>query len=201
MKVANILTNNKISVSDEFNVVTTMGDIIHGLPTLIIGYDYVNKHYPDFDITNICLEKDLYWTFKRTERRDKFEEDLNWFITKIYTDLTKQINYVFVDPIQQQTKTLYKIIRKIKNIEYKITYVHGDMIYVYGDNLIFGIDLKLLKFMSIDTNKIKDKLKRISSVFLDDNKILIEYRKNVGMLGYQVRYIPFLYSITHGKNK
>jgi len=200
MKVANILTTNKISVSDEFNVVTAMGDIIHGLPTLIVGYDYVNKHYPNFDITNIQLEPNLYWTFKRTERRDKFEEDLNWFITKIYSDLTAKISYVFVDPIQLKTKSLYKIIRKINNLEYKVTYVHRDMIYIHGENLIFGIDLSLLRFMSIDVDKVKDKIKKISSVFLDDNKILIEYRKNVGMLGHQVRYIPFLYTISHGQN-
>lgn len=79
MKVANIITTQKISVSDEFNVVTAMGDIIHGLPTLMVGYDYVNKHYPKFDITNRLVEPNLYWTFKRTERRDKFEEDVEWF--------------------------------------------------------------------------------------------------------------------------
>ena len=100
MKVANIVSTSKVSVSDEFNVVKAMDDIIHGLPTLIVGYDYVNKHYPDFDITDICLGPDLYWTFKRTERRDKHEEDLIWFITKAFEDLTSKVNYVFVDPIQ-----------------------------------------------------------------------------------------------------
>ena len=193
MKVANILTTQKISVSDEFNVVTVMDDIIHGLPTLIVGYDYVNKHFPNFDITNIQLEPNLYWTFKRTERRDKFEEDLNWFKTKVYLDLIKNVNYIFIDPIQQRTPTLWKILRKINSLKYKVTFVHQSMIYIYGENLIFGIDLKLLKFMSMDINKIKNKIKRISDVFLDDNKILIEYRKNVGMLGEQVRFIPFLF--------
>lgn len=200
MKIANIVTTQKISVSDEFNVVTAMGNIIHGLPTLIVGYDYVNKHYPKFDITNSQLEPNLYWTFKRTERRDKFEEDLNWFITMVYDDLTKKIKYIFVDPIQLKPRSLRKIIRKLHTMEYKVTYVHGDMIYIHGEDLIFGIDMKLLKFMSMNVEKIKDKIKTLSNVFLNDNKILIEYRKNVGMLGYQVRYIPFLYTISHGQN-
>ena len=200
MKVANIVSTSKVSVSDEFNVVKAMDDIIHGLPTLIVGYDYVNKHYPDFDITDICLGPDLYWTFKRTERRDKHEEDLIWFITKAFEDLTSKVNYVFVDPIQQKTKVLWKILRKIAVIENKVSYVHGNMIYIYGENLIFGVDLKLLHYMGMNTDKIKTKIKQISSVFLDDNKILIEYKKNVGKLGTQVRYIPFLYSIKNGQN-
>lgn len=200
MKLANIVTTNKISVSDEFNVVTAMGDIIHGLPTLIVGFDYVNKHYPAFDITNIQVEPNLYWTFKRTERRDKFEEDLDWFKTKVYSDLTNKVNYIFFDPIQMQIKTIWKIIRKIYSIEYKVAFVNNQMVYIYGDNLIFGIDLSLLSYMGMNTNKIKDKIKHICDVFLNDNKILIEYRKNVGLLGNQVRYIPFLYTISHGQN-
>jgi hypothetical protein len=71
MKVANIVSNNNINVSEEFNVVKSMDEIIHGLPTLIIGFDYVNKNYPDFNILDIELEPNLYWTVKKTERRDE----------------------------------------------------------------------------------------------------------------------------------
>ena len=200
MKLANIVSINTPSVSDTINVVKTMDEIIHGLPTLIIGYDYINKHYPDFDITNISLGPDLYWTFKRTERRDKYDEDLNWFISKIYIDLIKDISYIFVDPLQYNKKTLVKIIKKIKSLENKISYINDEMVYIYGEKYIFGVDLKLLKYMSIDSTKIKNKIKQISTVFLDDNNILIEYKKSVGMLGTQVRYIPYLYSITNGQN-
>jgi len=195
MKVANIVSTNKIDVSDEFNVVKTLDETTNGLPTLIVGYEYVNKHYPDFDISNFCLGPDLYWTFKRTERRDKFEEDLNRFIKKVYKNLTNDIVYIFVDPIQYKTKTLIKIVRKIYSLKNIISFVNGEMIYLYSGNFIFGIDLKLLKFMSFDIDKIKNKIKSISSDFLDDNKILIEYKKTVDALDNQVRYIPFLYSI------
>jgi hypothetical protein len=48
-------------------MVKTMGEVIHGLPTLIIDYNYVEKNYPNFDIGTNCLSKDLYWTFKKTK--------------------------------------------------------------------------------------------------------------------------------------
>ena len=200
MKVANIVSTSNINVSDDFNVIKSINDIIDGLPTLIVGYDYVVKNYPDFDVTDICLGKNLYWTVKRTEGRDKFEEDLVWFKTKVYQDLMGSINYVFIDPIQQQPKTLVKIIKKIFSIKNKVSYVHDDMIYIYGDNLIFGLDLKLLNYMKINGIKIKNRIKAISTVFLEDNNIFIEYKKNVGRLGNQVRYIPYFYSIIHGEN-
>ncbi len=78
--------------------------------------------------------------------------------------------------------------------------MHGDMIYIYGDKLIFGLDLKLISYMKMNSIKIKNKIKSISTVFLEDNNIFIEYKKNVGKLGNQVRYIPYFYSLIHGKN-
>ena len=74
------------------------------------------------------------------------------------------------------------------------------MFYVYSDNLIFGIDLKLLKYIGLNCDKIKEKIKSISNVFLSDNEILIEYKKCVETLNNRVRYIPYLYFIRNGKN-
>ena len=200
MKVANIVSTNKINVSDEFNVVSSVNNIIHGLPTLIIGIETVIKHYPDFNILDICLEPNVYWTFKRNEKRDKFQEDLDWFMRKVFNDLMSDIIYIFVDPIQHQTKTLIKIVRKIATLKDSVAYVHGEMIYIYGERMIFGVDLKLLRYMGADVEKIKNKIKDKCVVFLDDVKILIEYKKDVETLGNKVRYIPYLFTIRNGQN-
>ena len=200
MKVGNIVSQNKVKVSDDFNVVKSMDEIIHGLPTLIVGYDYVNKNYPDFDITSNSLDIDIYWTFKRTERRDKYEEDLSLFVSISYNKLVQNIDYIFIDPIQYSKKKMYKILRKLYSLKNKISYLNNNMIYIYSENLIFGIDLKLASFTGSDSTKIKNKIKEISSVFLDDDKILIEYRKNVGLLSDKVRYVPFLFSLRNGQN-
>jgi hypothetical protein len=200
MKIANIVSKTKINVNEEFNLVESMDEIIHGLPTLIIGFDYVNKHYPDFDILNSELEPNVYWTFKKTERRDKHEEDLIWFENKVYSDLAKAIKYVFVDPIQYNKKSLIKIIRKIYSLDKAITFINDKMIYIYGDNLIFGIDLKLLHFVGLDINKIKYKIKTKSIVFLGESEILIEYKNYIDELGLQVKYLPFLYFIRNEQN-
>jgi hypothetical protein len=200
MKIANIFSKSNVEAPQDFNVVTSFSDIIEGLPTLIVGYDYVNEHYPDFDITDICLGDNFYWTFRKTEKRDKYEQDLKWFITKVYADLTNELSYIFVDPIQYRGKTLVKIIKKIYSLDNIISYVNDEMIYIYGDKLIFGIDLRLLTYMGVDTKKIQSKIKAVSTVFLDNSDIFIEYKNTISSLDNKARYLPFLYSIRNGQN-
>ena len=197
--IANIVSKNSVDVSQDFNVVDSIDNIILGIPTLIVGFDLTESLYPDFDILDICVKDNIYWTFKKIEKRDKYNEDLDWFITKVYSDLTKDINYIFVDPILLKPKTLIKIVRKIYSIEFLTTYVYNDMLYIYGDKIVFGIDLKLFKFIGFNTKKLKDKIIHISTDFLDDDDILIEYKNIVETLGNSVRYIPYLFNIRNGQ--
>jgi hypothetical protein len=115
-KIANIVSTHKVDVSEYFNVVESMDQIIHGLPTLIVDYYYVDKNYPNFDIGDSRLEDNLYWTFKKTHKRDKYNEDLDCFVRFVYYNLIKDINYLFVDPIQYPYKSLRKENRRQRKI-------------------------------------------------------------------------------------
>ena len=198
--IANIVSKNSINISQDFNVVESMDNIINGLPTLIVGVDLTESLYPDFDILDRCIEENMYWTFKKTEKRDNFNQDLDWFITKVYTDLIKKVNYVYIDMIQYKKQTLIKIVRKIYSLKNIVTFIHNDMVYLYGDNIIFGLDLKLYKYMGMNVIKLKDKIKLISTDFLSDSEILIEYKNIVDTLNGKIRIIPYLYSIRNGQN-
>ncbi len=197
MKIANIVTDTKLTLTNQFNVVNSMDEIIHGIPTLIIGFKLVNHLYPNFDILNIEVEKNIYWTFKKNEKRDKYNDDLNWFIEKVYNDLTKNCNYIFVDLIQLKNVSLIKIFKKIKSINKIISYIDNDMVYISGENLIFGVDLNLVEYVGLDRNKIINKIKNISNVFLCNNEIIIEYKRYYDELGLPIKYIPYLYSINN----
>ena len=195
MILANIVSDTKINVSQDFKVVDSLNDILEGLPTLIVGYERVNKLYPDFDITTNKINDKTYWTFKKNEKRDKYEEDLRWFIKKVYSDLINNLSYVFVDPLQYRKKTLIKIIKKILSSKNIISYLHDEMVYVYTDNIIFGVDLKLFKFLGFNIDKIKNKIKSISTVFLVKDEILIEYKNIISFFDNKIRYLPYLYFI------
>lgn len=198
--VANIVSTNKLIVPEEFNVVGDYSKIIPELPTLIIGYELVIKHYPDFNILDRCLNTDIYWTFKKTEKRDKFEEDLNWFISKVYKDLSNKLIYIFIDPIQHNKTVIRKVLKKIVSLDDVVSLITENMIYLQGENFIFGIDLKLCDYIGLNTNKIKGKIKKISTIILEEKDIFIEYKTRLKYLDDQMRFIPFLYLVKNGKN-
>jgi hypothetical protein len=200
MKFANIVTKTEINISSDFNVVESMDEIIHGLPTLIIGFDLTDKIFPNYDVGNIKVAENIYWTTKKTENRDKLNIELEWFKQFAYYEQIKNVNYVFVDPIQYKKNSLLKILRKIYSLPNKITYQHKDMLYIYSDNFIFGVDLKLLKYMGFDTSKLLTKIIAKSSVFLEDENIFIEYKQIIDELDNQIRFIPYLHSILNEKN-
>jgi len=198
MKIANIVSTTNINVSNDFNVVKSLGEIIQGLPTLIIGWDFVKKNYPDYDILTKKLEENLYWTFKKTEDRSKHEEDIYNFVENTYRNLINGIEYVYVDPILFSRRKIKKIITKIKGLKEIISYEHKGMIYIYGEKLIFGVDLSILEYMGFNTCKVKNKIITISNIFLTYDTIFIEYKKKVENLDNQIRFLPYLYSIDNG---
>ena len=192
MRLGNIVSKNKITAPIDFNVVTSIDDIDAELPTLVVGYDYVNKNYPDFDILDISLSENVYWTFKRTEKRDKFEKDLSWFISKTYNELVKDLVYISVDPIQQKKRTILKIIRKIYSLNDKVTYIDDNMVFIYSDKLIFSLDLKLYKFIGINTEKLINKLKSNSRLNVTNEDIGKEEKDILFFLNNKKMYVPFL---------
>lgn len=200
MVLANIVSNNDLNTSSDFKVVSSIDNIIDGLPTLIVGYDNVKKYFPDFDITSNKISEDVYWTFKKNEKRDKYQEDLNFFTKKVYTDLINDLSYVFVDPIHYGKKSMKKILRKIYSSNIIVSYEHDDMIYIYADKIIFGVDLKLLKFIGFNILKVKTKIKSISTVFLEKNEILIDYKIIMSFFDNKFRYLPYLYFIKNEQN-
>jgi hypothetical protein len=198
MKLGNIVSKTNVEISNDFNVVKSMDDIIQGLPTLIIGWDYVKKHYPDYDIIDRQLGHNLYWTFKKTEKRDFHEEDIYNFIQKIYTGIIENVSYVFIDPLITKRKTIKKILKKINSSNDVTSYQHDNMVYIYCDCIIFGVDLNLMEFIGLDKDKVISKIKIKSKYFLSKFTIFIEYKNRVENLDSQVKYVPYLYLIENG---
>lgn len=197
MKIGNIVSTSSVSVSEDFNVVQSLDEIIQGLPTLIIGWDYVKKNYPDYDVTNRKLSDNLFWTVKKTEKRDIYEEDLFYFIRNTYEGLVKGINYYFLSPFSFNRNQLIRLLQKL-NITKSISYLHDNMAYIYIDDYILGIDISLMEFIGFKQDKIINKIKQKSSIFLTKDTIFIEYKHRIENFENQVKFIPVLYSIENG---
>jgi hypothetical protein len=197
MFVGNIVNKSNLNIDKYFNVVESLDDIIKGLPTLVIGWDIVKTIKQDADFIDKKLSKDIFWTFKKTERRDIFEEDLYNFIQYSYNLLIKDIEYQFIDFIQLGKNETKEVFNQIKNNK-STSYFYNNMVYIHNKKTIYGIDLKLVKYLDFDVTKTINKIKTYSTVFLSDNDIIIEYKDIIDMLDNEVKYIPYLYSIEHG---
>jgi hypothetical protein len=197
MHIANIVTNSNITVDKYFNISNSLDNIIQDLPTLIIGWDIVKTINPDVDFIDKKLSDNIFWTFKKSERRDIYQEDLYNFITYCYKNLIKDINYSFIDLITLTDSEIKESFNNIKKCKKSATYQYNDMIYVYCDNTIYGIDLKLVKYLDYDVKKTIEKIKKNSFVFLSGDQILIEYKDIIESLDNEVKYVPYLYTIEH----
>lgn len=194
-KIGNILTNSNSSYPEYFNVSNTL-DFSNDLPTLIIGFDLTFELYKDkVNANNNKLDDNLYWTFLKSENRSKYEQQLELFITDCILYQVNKSSYIFVDLIHTPPKKLIKIAKKILTLSNPISLVYYDMIYIYGENLIFGVDLSLCQFVGLDSDKIFVKIKSISKEILEYKEIIIEYEDLLFRVDNQVRYLPILYSI------
>ena len=198
MLIANIVSATNVNVSCDFNVVKSLDETVQGLPTLIVGWDYIKKNYPDYDIIKRKLNENLFWTFKKTEKRELHEEDIYNFVEQSYKNLIKDITYTFIDPILFSRKNIVKIIKAINNTNKVISYKHENMVYIYFERYIFGVDLIFTEFIGINSEKLLSKINKKSYIFLDKNTIFIEYKKRIENLENQVKFIPYLYSLENG---
>lgn len=195
MKIANIVVSTDLKVNKRFNVVDSFDKIIEGKPTLVIGLDNVRKLDPKPDFLDRKLTDDIYWTFSKKEKRVLFEEDLFYFIESTYKNIIKKTDYIFVDMVLYNNEKINEIFDNIQKITKKVTLKHEDMIYLYGDNKIFGFDLKQVRYMGLEVERLITKIKSISDVFLEDEQILIKYNNDLEMFDYQIKYIPLLYTM------
>jgi len=199
MEIANIVCSDAINVGPEFNVVESSSDIIYtNLPTLIIGYEAIVAMCgsENINILKRNINKKTFWTFKRNVERSVYQRDLEDFMRYSYKKAVENISYVDLDVIQFNYRKLYKITKEILKLKDPISYKSiNNVIYIYSNNLIFGVDLNLLRFAGVDVEKIENKIIKKSLVFLEGSEILIEYNNHLERLNYDYKYLPFLYSI------
>lgn len=197
--IGNIVSNKIVEYDSRVKTVSSLDEIIHGLPTLIIGWERTKELFPDnYYILNKEIKDNYFWTYSLSEKRSENEVDIEQFIQHCYENVVSEIEYLFVDPIQFKFSSLKKTIRKLYSIDKPISLIYRDFIYVYGDNIVFGIDLHLCEhFFGIPKDKIKSKIKSLSNGFLLDEKILIEYKDYLGRLNTP-KFIPYLYFKENG---
>jgi len=196
MYIGNIVTDNIIKDND-FKVCTSIDLIDETLPTLIIGWKLVKEMYGDnVSILHKKINQRTYWTFNKRERKIDFENDLELFKDFCIESFGENIPYVYFDILYGKKNINYRILRKLLSLKNPITYIDDNgMVYIYSENIIFGIDLNILDFFKGKKDKVIKKLKNIKNNVFANNEIFNSNGDLLIKVKNKKRLIPYITNI------
>ena len=168
-KLGYIVSTSKIKGLDDF--VGLVNDVSLADPTkpiLIVGLENAKKYSDNFSILNKKLSENVFWTFKKTEKREFYERDVEEFSKYIIQNVLNTIKYYYINIITLR----YSKIKRLYNILFsegeKCIYISNNMAYVLHEGTILGVSLTMLEYCGIKKDKVINKLKEKNLVCEDD---------------------------------
>lgn len=169
--------------NDIIQVVKNESECTFGVPKLIIGLskakEYAQSKGFEFDILDHMFPDGNMWTFKKTEKREIYEETIIEFKNYIIKSISKNINYYYINIYNLKYKDIKRLYNILFNNKFNrnINYIFIDkemMYYCLENNNVIGISLGLMKYMGIDREKIISKIKsgKNNSIVFSSNKKL-----------------------------
>ena len=194
--IANILTEEPFAEAELYNVVRDNDSLVPDIPTLIVGWDKTKELYPDASIIEWKVTDNVYWTYGKYERRDKYEVNVKKFQDLVFKKFIESLEYVFFDVLVSNPSRFDSFIASLGDGATKTIYVSGDMMYVYYDkrHKIVGLSLRDCDYVD-ETYK-----KRIFSAIYNNQSVNL--LKNNDAISKEVRFkargrayiLPYLYS-------
>ena len=159
-------------------------------PILIVGWDNARLHSGYRSILEKELEPGVFWTFKKSESRSEFEQDLNRFYKYIYDNILNNINYYYIDILTlgyNKLKKLYSIFNSSKR---KNIYISDGILYTMYKGNVLGVSLDVLEYCGIKRDKV---LALLSSnpgnrIYDNSSKWMIKLGKYLGNKKYAIPY-------------
>jgi hypothetical protein len=193
MYFGNIISKTPINL-EGFKNYSSEDLIENDLPTIVIGWDLVKEMYGDkVSILHKTINLKTYWTFSSKERKADYEVDLESFKELCYNSFGDNVPYVYLDILYGKKNVNKKIIKKILTLKNPYIFVSdNNMVYIYGDNIIFGIDFNILDYFYGKKEKVLRVIKNLNSAILIDSKIFNKYRDFLYKIKNKNRLIPYI---------
>lgn len=152
-------------------------------PVLIIGYKRAKELLGDkFNILDKNISKNVSWTFKKTEKRIDYDEDIDKFYKACINNIIYNIKYYYINII----KLKYNKIKKLYNIIFsnnkKYIYINNGMLYLKYNDCVMGISLTILQYCGINTDKILTRITNnsLNVVYNETTPFVKELKKEIG---------------------
>ena len=158
-KLGYIVSDRKLNnVKDFVEVVNDISLADLSKPTLLVGLELAKKNVKNFSILDRKNNDNLFWTFKKTERRVDFENDIDYFYNYIINNIINNIKYYYINILKLRYTRIKKLYNIVFSRERKYIYISNNMIYVLYDGAILGVSLEMLEYINIPREKILSKL-------------------------------------------
>ena len=193
--IANILTDKKFTDSELYNVVSSKDKLISDIPTLIIGWGYTKKMYPEANILNWKINDNIFWTYGKREKRNKYEENVEKFKKASINKFIKSVKYQYYNllTISEEEKK-YIISLLCRDCKTHI-YINCDMVYIFDDenNIVIGFSLRDIDYINSSRKKMFNIILRNKNNNIIDIKDTLSYDMKISL--NECKYvIPYLYS-------
>lgn len=199
MYFGNVISKTPINIEGFKNY--SKEDLIENdLPTIIVGWELVKEMYGNkISILHKSISFKKFWTFTPKERKVDFEIDIESFKEFCYNSFGDNIPYVYLDILYGKKRTNKKIIKKILSLNKPFIYIsNNDMVYIFGDNIIFGVDLNIINYFENKKEKVLNSIKKLNSPTLIDSTIFNKYRDFLFKIKNKNRLIPYI--VKYGNN-
>lgn len=198
MNIGRIITKNKnIDTLDFVDVTECIGNIDNFIPTLIVGKKNAEEIYgkDNVKVLDKKITQNVTWTFDKTERRNEYERDLKQFNDSLIKTVRKNIKYEFFNIYIEPISRIKKLISFIKSSKIKYIYIFNDIIYMYYNNIVYGISLNEIEYLGISKNKILKLLKTNTSNIMIENSDFLS-KKMKSLIKEDKILIPYFYFLT-----
>ena len=154
---------SKRKIKDTVGFVEVVNDIteVSGQtnPILVIGLNEAKKIAPSFSILNKKIDKEVFWTYGKTEKRDEHEKDIKKFYEYVLNKVVNEVPYYYVNLLTLKYNKAKNLINIINNNILKYIYINNNIIYIYYNNYILGISLTIAEYMGIKREKILSRIR------------------------------------------
>lgn len=159
-------------------------------PILIIGLEEAKKYASSFSILEKQLDKNLFWTFGKREKRTDYEKDIEKFQEYVLKCALSHINYYYLNILTIKYEKLKKLFYIVRNSDLKIFYVEKKMIYMFYNDYVLGLSVDILEYMGIKKKKVLDLLcKNINNkIFFNDFQFNYKIKKIIDNKKYITPY-------------
>lgn len=198
MYIGRIISKNKnIDTLDFVDVTENIGSIDNFIPTLIIGKKKAEDIYgkENIKVLDKKITDNISWTFDKVERRNEYERDLKAFNDSLIKTIKKNIKYEFFNIYIEPISRIKKLISFIKSPKIKYIYIFNSHIYMYYNNIVYGISLSDIEYLGINKNRILKLLNSNSSNIIVENHDFLSKKMKQTIKDDKI-LVPYLYFLT-----